>query len=234
MHVTLDGTNDEADHIRTFWFKPEQAMHYNAGQYTELTLPHHNPDERGIKHWFTLSSSPTEKRVSITTKLAVDHPSTFKQALWQLPIGTKLHMAEAMGDFVLPKDKTIPLVFVAGGIGVTPFHSMIKYLIDSGEKRDIHLIYAANRLDEVAFRPMLEAYVDKFQMLLGEPPADWRGESGHLSADKILELVGDYKDKRIFLSGPEPMVKQFERDLLAKGLENHQVIVDDFPGYIDI
>ncbi len=234
MKVILDHTHNEAANIRTFWFKPERKVHYNAGQYTELTIPHENPDERGIKHWFTLSSSPTNKLLSITTKFAGKYASTFKKTLWHLPIGTQLHMADPMGDFVLPKDASIPLVFVAGGIGTTPFHSMIQWLKDTGERRNIHLIYGANRLEEVAFRPLFESYVNNFQILLKVPATGWQGQTGSLSADKILELAGPIANNMLYLSGPEPMVKKFEKDLLAKGVERHQVVVDDFPGYIDI
>src|SRR4051812_27426879 len=103
MQVTLDHSKDEAANIRTFFFKPESAVQYTAGQYIELTVPHDNPDERGTKHWFTLSSSPTDEFLTITTKFAGDKSSTFKKSLFGLEPGTKLHMSEPMGDFVLPK-----------------------------------------------------------------------------------------------------------------------------------
>src|SRR5882724_8480449 len=128
MKVALDHVEDIAEHIKTFWFTPEQPTRYVAGQYTELYLPHDNPDNRGEKHWFTLSSSPTNSLVSITSKFSPNNGSTFKRTLLQLPLGTQVTMAAPMGDFVLPKDKSIPLVFVAGGIGVTPMHSIVSWL----------------------------------------------------------------------------------------------------------
>lgn len=234
MKVKLEHVHDEARHIRTFFFRPEQPFSYTAGQYTELTVPHDNPDERGTKHWFTLSSSPTDELLSITTKYASQHPSTFKQTLWHLPIGAELHMTDAMGDFVLPKDKTIPLVFVAGGIGCTPFHSMIKWLKDNGDKRHIQMIYGARDPEEVAFRELFEDYTDQLQLIVSEPPAGWSGLTDKLSAAKILELSGNPADKLFFLSGPEQMVKDLADDLRTRGLDNHQVVVDDFPGYTEI
>src|SRR5687767_16013481 len=110
MNVTFDHIEDIAANIKTFWFKPERPVRYTAGQFTEIYLPHPNADERGQKHWFTVSSSPTDPMVSITTKFALDRSSTFKQTLRALEPGTKLHLADPMGDFVLPKDKNIPLV----------------------------------------------------------------------------------------------------------------------------
>src|SRR5690349_12906121 len=123
MNVIFDHAEDTADHIKTFWFKPEKPVKYTAGQFTEIYLPHDNADNRGQRRWFTVSSSPTDPMVSITTKFATEHGSTFKQTLAALKPGTPLKLADPMGDFVLPKDPSIPLIFVAGGIGVTPMHS---------------------------------------------------------------------------------------------------------------
>src|ERR1700693_2134326 len=101
MRVVYDHRHDEAANITTFYFKPESPVRYTAGQYIELTIKHEHPDDRGQKHWFTLSSSPTENYLSITTKFAAEKGSTFKKALRALPPGTELHMSEPMGDFVL-------------------------------------------------------------------------------------------------------------------------------------
>ena len=68
MQIILDHTEDIAENIKTFWFVPKKPMDYIAGQFIEMTLPHDHPDERGQKHWFTLSSSPTEPLISITNK----------------------------------------------------------------------------------------------------------------------------------------------------------------------
>ena len=151
MQVTFDHAEDIALHIKTFWFKPDKPVRYVAGQFTEIRLPIANPDERGDKHWFTLSSSPTEPLLGITTKFTPKHGSAFKRALAALKPGTHLALAEPMGDFVLPLDTSIPLVFVAAGMGITPVRSMIKWLHDSGQKRSIHLIYKVPTTRELAF-----------------------------------------------------------------------------------
>lgn len=233
MKVSLEHVDQITPHVRTFWFKPSKRFGYIAGQFIELYLPHSNPDDRGQRRWFTLSSSPTEELLSITTKFA-EKGSTFKQVLHNLKPGGQVDMSEPMGDFVLPKDKTIPLVFVAAGIGVTPLRSMTKYLIDSGEQRWLQVILAANSTTDVVFEDVFEAYNISPSLVISNPPAEWSGETGRLSAKKILELIGDHKDKRIYLSGPEQMVEVFDRDLKAFGLEESQVVGDFFPGYADI
>lgn len=231
MNVTFDHSEDTADHIKTFWFKPEKPVKYTAGQFTELYLPHPNADNRGQRHWFTLSSSPTDPLLSITTKFAPDHGSTFKQALQQVKPGTALKLAEPMGDFVLPKDQSIPLVFVAGGIGVTPIHSMIKYLHDTGEKRTVHLIYALTHIEEEAFEPLFKQYGVKLTTVVKEPSATYKGEVGTLDPDRILQLAGDDGKALFYLSGPEPLVELLTKGLKNKGINKHRIVTDYFPGY---
>lgn len=231
MQIALDHIEDVAENIRSFWFKPEHPVRYVAGQFIEMTLPHENADERGQKHWFTLSSSPTEDLVSITTKHATGQVSTFKQILFGLQSGDKVSVSEPMGDFVLPKDPRLPLVFVAGGIGITPMRSMVKYLLDNDEKRDITLVYAARTLHEIAFRDLFESYGAKLDIVLPDQNTDWSGRTGHLSADIILELSGDSPERLIYVSGPEPLVENLEADLLKAGVSSQKLVLDFFPNY---
>jgi ferredoxin-NADP reductase len=231
MNVVFERTEEIAHNIKTFWFKPEQSVRYLAGQFTEIYLSHDNPDERGTKRWFTLSSSPTERLLSITTKFASHQGSSFKQCLAQLKRGTRLRLAEPMGDFVLPKDKSIPLVFVAGGMGITPMGSMVKWLLDSGEKRKIHLIYVVTEEDELAFVSLFQEYKLEFTPLVKNPDASYRGQTGSLSVDRILELARDDGKSLVYLSGPEPMIETFFKGLRAKGIANERLVTDYFPGY---
>jgi len=231
MNVTFDHSEDIAHNIKSFWFKPERPVRYTAGQFTEMYLPHENPDDRGIKRWFTLSSSPADGMVSITTKFASHQSSTFKQHLRELQPGTPLKLADPMGDFVLPKDATIPLVFVAGGMGITPMHSMIKYLQDAGEKRNIHLIYAVTEEDELTFVPLFEGYDLKFTPVVKAPGPDYKGETGSLSVDRILQLAPDDGRTLYYLSGPEPMVEAFFNEFQTKGVPKDRLVGDYFPGY---
>ena len=232
MKAILDHVEDVAENIKTFWFKPEGTVRYEAGQFTELYLPHDNHDDRGIKRWFTISSSPVDPLISITTKFAVDRSSTFKQTLLQLKPGTEVMLADPMGDFVLPKDKSIPLLFVAGGIGVTPVHSMVKYLSDTHEQRDIQLLYAANHDNELAFKGLFESYeLRDLSYVIHEPSPAWKGEVGSLTTDRILKAINGSGDMIIYLSGPEPMVETFDKELKAAGINKHRLVTDFFPGY---
>jgi ferredoxin-NADP reductase len=234
MKVVFDHTHDEAANIRTFFFRPEKPVHYTAGQYTELTLPHKNPDDRGTKRWFTLSSPPEQEFLTITTKHADDKGSTFKKALWSLKPGTEVHMAEPMGDFVLPKLIQTPLVFVAGGIGLTPFHSMFEWLAATGEQRPIKFLYGVRSEDEIVFQETFKKAGIEPTIVVTEPSPAWGGERGRLSADLILGLEKPDDDTLVYVSGPEPMVQALAKDLHAAGLRKDQIVTDEFPNYTGI
>lgn len=235
MQVTLDHVRDEAANIKTFFFKPERPVHYTAGQYTELTVPHKNPDKRGVRRWYTLSSSPTEELLTITTKYAGDdQSSTFKKALFNLNPGTELHMAEPMGDFVLPKLIQTPLVFVAGGIGITPFHSILAWLTATNEQRPIKLLYGVRNEDEIVFQETFRKAGIEPTIVVSDPSAAWGGERGRLSAELIMDLAKPSDDTLVYVSGPEPMVEALEKDLKKTGLRKDQFVGDFFPNYSSI
>lgn len=232
MKAVLDHTRDETANIRTFYFKTERPLQYTAGQYTELTVPHLHPDKRGTRHWFTLSSPPGQETATITTKYAGDDKSSsFKKALLKLKPGAELNMADAMGDFVLPKLIQTPLVFVAGGIGITPFHSMLEWLAATGEKRPIKLIYGVSNEDEIIFQDTFDKAGIRATIVVSKPTPAWGGERGRLSAELILGLGEPTDDTLIYVSGPEPMVQKLAKDLRAAGVDKRQIVTDEFPNY---
>lgn len=220
MKVTLDHVDDLTADIKMLWFKPEKPIRYIAGQFTELKLPHEGVDERGDKRWFTLSSSPSEPLLAITTRNSHDKASSFKKQLFSLKPGVELNFAEPMGDFVLPKDRTIPLVFVAGGIGITPMRSMIKWLIDTNDKRDIRLLYGVRHESDAVFVHLFKEYGVTVQVT-----------AEHLTADRIGSFADKLPGKLIFLSGPEPMTETLVKDLQNLGISNKRLVTDYFPGY---
>ncbi len=231
MQVVFDHSKAEADNIRTFYFKPERPLDYTAGQFIELTLKHKSPDDRGQKRWFTLSSSPTEELVSITTKWADEKQSSFKKALWKLEPGATVDMSDAMGDFVLPKLIQTKLIFVAGGIGVTPFHSILSWLSDVKEERSIKLIHAVRNEDEIVFQDTFNEAGLHATTIVSDPSSVWGGERGRLDAEKIIGLTEPDEDTLIYVSGPEPMTEALEKELKKAGIKPSQLVLDFFPNY---
>jgi len=231
MKAVLDHTHDEAANIRTFFFKPERPVQYTAGQYAEWTLKHPNPDKRGLKRWFTISSSPNDEFVTLTTKYAGDKGSSFKRALFKMQPGDEILMSDPMGDFVLPKLIQTPLVFVAGGIGITPFHSILTWLAQTGEERPIKLLYGVRNEDEIVFMDTFEKAGVSPTIIVSEPSDSWGGERGIITAELIMGLGKPTEDGLVYVSGPEPMVEALEKALPKAGLKKSQFVGDFFPNY---
>jgi len=168
MKITLIETVAEADNITTFKWKPEKPVAYEAGQFVEMTLAHPNSDGRGDKRWFTLSSAPTEPFLSITTKFFTEKSSSFKKALFALKPGNSAEINQPEGNFVLPTDPNLQLLFIAGGIGITPYHSMVRFLTDKHEKRTIKLLYAAQTEAGLLFSDLFQSYGAEVKPFVGK------------------------------------------------------------------
>jgi ferredoxin-NADP reductase len=232
MRVYFDHLVNETGQIRTFFFRPETRISYTAGQYIELNLKHDHPDSRGTKRWFTLSSSPNSQLITITTRI-IDESSSFKKALLKLKKGDELNINGPFGDFVLPKLIQTPLVFVAGGIGITPFHSILAWLEEAKEVRPIKFLYAVRTEDDIIFLEVFNKPWLHSTVVVTEPSPAWGGERGKLSAEMIVGLTNPNEDTLIYLSGPEPMVEDLGKDLLKSGIKKQQLVQDFFPNYPD-
>lgn len=230
MRVSLDHIEQITPRIKTFWFKPERPVRYVAGQFTELHLPHEPADERGIRRWFTLSSSPSEKLVAITTRFDDIRSSTFKRELAALKPGAQLNLADPMGDFVLPKDPNIPLIFAATGLGITPVRSMIKWLHDTGEQRTIQILYAVSTPEELAFESLFKSDDLQFIPIIKYPPTGFAGKTGQLTAERITQTVQG-KTALVYISGPELLIEKLYKELLAREITPEHLVTDYFPGY---
>lgn len=231
MQAVFDHSQKEGSNIQTFFFKPERTMQYTAGQFAEWRLPHPNPDSRGTRRWFTISSSPNDEFITFSTRIQDKAGSSFKHALATLQPGDEIQVSDAMGDFVLPKLIQTPLLFVAGGIGITPFHSILSGLAQTGEERDIKMLHAVRNEDDIIFQDTFEKAGVKPTIIVDQPSSAWGGERGQLSAEKIIGLGQPAEDSLIYISGPEPLVEKLEKDLTKAGINKSQLVLDFFPNY---
>lgn len=232
MKAKLHHRDEISKTITTFWFEPEQPLRFTAGQFTELTIPHNKPDKRGTKRWFSIASSPTHELIAITSKYAGEQDSSsFKRAMFALKPGDSVELAEAMGDFVLPKLTLTPLIFIAWDVGLTPFLSIFEWLIEQKERRNIKFIYAVESEDDIMYQEIFNRAGIHATIIVEKPSPAWGGEQGHLNADLIVGIEEPTPDTLIYLSGPEEQLKQVKKDLLDHGVESHQLVTDFFPGY---
>lgn len=231
MKATLAHRQQLTDTIASFSFKPEKDFSFTAGQYINLTLTGHVEDGEPAERWFTISSSPHEELITITTRVGDAAHTAFKRALNKLETGAEIDISEPLGAFVLPRLLQTPLIFVAGGIGITPFHSILSWLAETGEQRDIRMIYSVRTEDDIIFQDTFDKANQHVTLVVSEPSAAWGGERGRLTAEMILGLEKPSDDTLIFLSGPEPFVQSLQADLEKAGVSNQQIVVDEFQGY---
>src|SRR3989344_3471118 len=130
MILTFFEKKQETKDVMSFKFKTDEPLSWQPGQYLFYTLPNDGPDNRGVTRYFTISSAPFEKIVIITTRISlpagrqVMPSSTFKKSLLNLKIGEKIEASGPDGDFTVENHKK-NYIFIAGGIGITPFRSIL-------------------------------------------------------------------------------------------------------------
>ncbi|HEU0050475.1 MAG TPA: RnfABCDGE type electron transport complex subunit D, partial [Patescibacteria group bacterium] len=195
-----------------FIFKPDRAFSFIPGQYLEWTLAHASADNRGIRRYFTIASSPTESNVRVGVKFYTKS-SSYKKNLLAMKEGESLVGAQLAGDFTLPKNTNQKLVFIAGGIGITPFRSMIQYLIDQKERRDMILLYSNKIISEITYADTFSKAHDQLGLKiiytltdLPRIPKNWSGHSGQIDARMVMREIPDYRNRLFYISGPHAMV----------------------------
>lgn len=235
--LTLKEKTKIATDTYEFTFTADGSIAYLPGQYMEWTLPHRDPDSRGNRRYFTLSSSPTEDTLKLGIKFYPE-PSSFKNKLLFMKEGETIVASQCAGEFVMPKDVNKKMVFIAGGIGVTPFRSMIKYCVDKNLKRDIVLLYSNKTVGDIAYQDIFDeaenslgiktiyAVTDKDQALSSDSM-----RSGFIDAVLIQKEIPDFKDRVFYISGPHTMVAIFEKTLKNMGVSKDKIKVDFFPGF---
>lgn len=156
-----------------------------------------------------------------------------------LDISNEIVASQLAGDFTLPRNKSQKLVFIAGGIGITPYRSMIKYLLDRKEKRSVVLLYSAKKLSDIIYVDILDEACEKLGMKIictltdidAIPPL-WRGERGFITGEMIKKEIPDYQERTFYISGPHSMVTAFEKTLKDIGIKKKYIKIDFFPGLV--
>ncbi len=207
------------------------------GQYAEFTIPAGKADDRGNRRYFTLASSPTERDIRLGVKFYRE-PSAFKELLAEFRPSSRMLAGSVAGDFVLPDDPEKKLVFIAGGIGVTPFRSIVKYLLDTKEKRDIVLFYANRSEGEIAYRDVFDEAARAgiglrvvYALTGADIGSGWKGERGYIDEAMIRRHVPDFDERYYYISGSQAMVNGFSAVLSSLGVPRWRLKKDYFPGF---
>lgn len=237
MKLKLIEKVQETNEVWSFkWEKPE-GFNFQAGQFLRYTFPHPNPDERGINRFFTISASPQESFLMLTTRFS-EKKSSFKQNLLNLNPRQEVEAKGPNGQFTYP-DSNPKAIFIAGGIGITPFRSMLLDLDFKNLNPNITLVYA-NRNSQIAFKELFDQLVAKHNNLkilytIDQAEPKWPGLVGKIDSKLIQDQISDYKDPNLifYISGPEPMVETLAKMLEAElNIPKSRIKLDFFPGYL--
>jgi ferredoxin-NADP reductase len=212
-----------------------EGFDYRPGQYfwVKLLDPPYD-DEKGPRRHISAVTSPTERGViGLCTRL---RDSAFKRSLAELPVGAEVEVEPPKGKFVLPEDVSRPLVFVAGGIGITAFRSMLRYIQDERLPHRVTLIYSNRDRESTPFLDELEeiehANPNVRLIVTMTNDDDWPGERRRVEADFFKEYLGDnLNDARYMVAGPPGMAEAATEALKTAGVDEQLIATDSFTGY---
>jgi len=228
MKLNLLRRHTEVPGVESFIFKPMEPLAWKAGQYLHYVLHHEPTDDRGSDRWFTVASAPFESEVMITTRHADTKGSSFKEALFAMKTGEEIEISSVEGSFTV-EDASQVYVFIAGGIGITPFHSILKEADKNGTKLSVHLIYA-NRDENVPYKDELGGFAKNNPNI----KISYVTSPSRVDEAKVRELVPDISKPIFYLSGPAPMVFSLAETLKSMKIPEEHIKLDDFPGYESI
>lgn len=223
----------------TFYFKRiGDERDFVPGQYYEMKLDIKNSDERGDSRVFTISSSPTEKEyITITTRII---QSSFKIRLSEVKPGETVQFNGPWDDLNFDEKDTSPHVFLAGGIGITPYHSIVKYVMDRNLDTQMILFVSWKNRDEMIFDDFFRqannhlqnfSYVPTLTEEINLKPDNWDGETGRIDEKMIRKYVTDISVSKYFFAGPPAMVKSLKETVEGIGVPKEKIIAEEFEGY---
>jgi ferredoxin-NADP reductase len=234
---TLLGRTHVAEGTMAFQFEKPPDFVFKAGQYIDLTLSgSQHGSSNGLTHTFSIASSPFDEELLVTTRM---RNTVFKQALSILPIGSGVKIEGPMGSFRLHNNTARPAVFLAGGIGIAPFLSMLSYAAGEKLRHPIVLFYANRYLEDAAFmNPLwqLERANPRFRFVPTLTRRDknyrsWKGETGHINSEMLVTQVGILRGPIYYIAGPPTMVASTRRTLSEAGVDEDDIRTEEFAGY---
>ena len=245
--TTLLGRTEVAEGTMAFQFEKPNDFLFRAGQYIDLTLSNPKADlvtgrlvngslTNGLTHTFSIASSPYDEELVVTTRM---RDTAFKQAISMLPVGSPAKIEGPMGSFNLHNNTARPAVFLAGGIGIAPFLSMLSYAAEEKLRHPIVLFYANRYLEDAAFIDALwklERANPRFRFIPTLTRTNtningWKGRTGHISPEMLLTQVRSLRGPIYYIAGPPMMVAAARQTLSDVGVDEDDIRTEEFSGY---
>ena len=233
--LTLIKSKEIGPNIYSYLFRPNRAFSFQPGQYLEVTLDNVKRDSRVNRRSFSIASSPSDENVLLGIK-HYDPSSEFKKTLSKLSPGDKMYAHQLQGVFTLPSNPDQPVVMIAGGIGITPFRSMLSSLESNQNNRQMVLFYQVSHPDEIVFKDVLKTAKQQGVKIVPvlstkEIPKNWKFETGFIDSEMLNRHLPSITGRTYYISGPPGMVAAYKNMLTKSGVSKRHIVTDYFSGY---
>lgn len=232
--LTLLNKQEIAPNVQVFTFEKPAGFTFKPGQYGGFTLLNPSETDAGsITRRFSLLNAPEDDYLSFATRIQT---SAYKKVLNNLTAGDPIKFAGPAGNFVLHEDAATPAIFIAGGIGVTPFYSMLKSSAAAASTRQFTLFYGNRSTSSAILLNELDNFKNSlphFQLIpvLTQAESDWQGETGYITHTLLKKYLPDINTPIYYVCGSPAMVIAIRELLAEMGIAEDHIKVEDFPGY---
>lgn len=233
----LSSRVEVAEGTMAFHFDKPAQFDFKPGQAVDVTLPEPpETDSEGNTRTFSIASSPFENQLVFATRM---RDTAFKRSLKKMRLGTEVKISPAMGSFTLHKNSVKPGVFLAGGIGITPFLSIVRQADHDKLPHKLHLFYSNRRPEDAPFLEALQA-IEKsnanFQLIctmtqMTDSRKEWKQETGFINKEMLSRHLTGLQGPIYYVAGPPVMVVEMRKMLLQAGVDEDDVRTEEFGGY---
>src|SRR5579864_4036551 len=233
----LKDRKEVAERTIAFRFEKPSGWTFKAGQFIDMTLlAPPETDSEGNTRGFSIASGPHEETLMVTTRM---RDTAFKRMLKIMPIGAAVKIEGPFGDLTLPNNASRAIVFLAGGIGITPFRSMLVRAAEEKLPHRIFLFYSNRRPEDAPFleelqglekeNPNYKLIASMTEMEKSHRP--WHGQTGQITAGMLAKYLKDTVSPIYYIAGPPEMVKGLHAVVNETGVDDDDIRTEDFAGY---
>jgi ferredoxin-NADP reductase len=228
---------DVAEGTMAFHFEKPSGFSFTAGQFADVTLTGPpETDAEGNTRTFSIASPPFANELVFTTRM---RNSAFKRSLKKLPLATTVKIGPAAGSFTLHKNLAMPAVFFAGGIGITPFLSILLQADRDRLSQKLYLFYSNRRPEDAAFLNVLQAMETtnpNFCLIctmtgMSKSTTEWKGETAPIDKEMLCRHLAVLQESIYYIAGAPTMVTAMREMLVIAGVEKNDIRADEFAGY---
>ncbi len=233
----LKNRHEVAEGTMAFHFEKPPGWTFKPGQFMDVTLI--NPtetDAEGNSRSFSIASAPYENSLMITTRM---RDTAFKRVLKMMPLESTVKIEGPSGDLTLHDDASRPAVLLAGGIGITPFRSIVLQAAKDKLTHRIYLFYSNRRPEDAPFLKELESLEyenPKFELIatmteMAKSQRPWSGETEMISQEMLAKYLKGVEAAIYYIAGPPEMVKGLKATLTHSGINESDIRAEEFDGY---